>query len=327
MPTPVTVYRWDDPGAPQITTGAAKEWFAILKQCLVEGYGDKQPLGWTVVNEVNDPPHLCLQNNTDQGASGGYVMLDAANNNGSGNVIIVSALDYSDESTHSRLGRANVFSAFRSSGTYQCKNWLVIATHYGFYLFASTDHLAASNYLNRKYIVFFYCGDYIPVIQNDPCRFVALTGSQGSPTGSRSYNETLIRTIQYSDPDYASYAVENIYAFDSTASSAGQPLYMMSMFGKNTRGSSNLFDTEPDITLLSPFYLFAGGWEKSDADNNATLSPHVRGQVPGLWVSPQTGFGNKSMPFIKSLSGINYLSIPCTENTAGIVAWLNLEEW
>ncbi|WP_046005779.1 hypothetical protein [Pseudoalteromonas rubra] len=321
--TPVTVYRWDDSGAPQISTGAAKEWFTILKQCLVEGYGDKQPLGWKVVNEVNDPPHLCLQNNTAQGASGGYVLLDAENNNSSGIVKIVSALDYSDESMHSRVGRPNIFGSYTSSGTHQCKNWIIIATYYGFFLFASSDHLALGNNLNRKPAVFYYCGDYIPVIQNDPCRFVVLTGNQG--TTSLTHNQTLIYSIEYSPADRTSSAVGYVYSFDSTATSEYALLFMYSIFGESTRG--NAFYESPDITLLSPFYLFAGDLRKHSVDNNSTLSPHVRGRVPGLWISPQTGYGNESMPYIKPLDSVNHLSIPCTIENRGVVAWLNLESW
>lgn len=41
----LSVYRWDDPGAPQMssTKGAALN---ILKKCLIDGYGDKTPAGW-----------------------------------------------------------------------------------------------------------------------------------------------------------------------------------------------------------------------------------------------------------------------------------------
>ena len=52
---PVKVYRWDDAGAPKLTTddGAFK---TILKACLVTGYGEadnrKKPLGWEIHQET-----------------------------------------------------------------------------------------------------------------------------------------------------------------------------------------------------------------------------------------------------------------------------------
>ncbi|ATD64116.1 hypothetical protein ACFPVS_08955 [Neisseria weixii] len=49
--TPVKLYKWDDPGAPQVsyTQGSIK---TVLKACLISGYGDgdnrKEPLGWKI---------------------------------------------------------------------------------------------------------------------------------------------------------------------------------------------------------------------------------------------------------------------------------------
>lgn len=55
--TPVKLYKWDDPGAPQVqySNGSIK---TILKACLVTGYGDssgrKESLGWDILlEEVN----------------------------------------------------------------------------------------------------------------------------------------------------------------------------------------------------------------------------------------------------------------------------------
>ncbi len=51
MTSPVTVYRWDDPGAPQLTQthGSAVD---VFKKCLIDGYGTKQPAGW-VLEEIS----------------------------------------------------------------------------------------------------------------------------------------------------------------------------------------------------------------------------------------------------------------------------------
>lgn len=51
---PVTVYRWDDPGAPQVKP-AAGAFKTVLKACLHTGYGErdtrKEPLGWDILFE------------------------------------------------------------------------------------------------------------------------------------------------------------------------------------------------------------------------------------------------------------------------------------
>lgn len=42
----VTLYKYDDVGAPQLT-GEVGKVIAVLDACLVNGYGDKSPAGWT----------------------------------------------------------------------------------------------------------------------------------------------------------------------------------------------------------------------------------------------------------------------------------------
>lgn len=48
---PVTVYRWDDTGAPQIGVNTAGDFKTVLKACLNTGYGSKTSLGWDIVGE------------------------------------------------------------------------------------------------------------------------------------------------------------------------------------------------------------------------------------------------------------------------------------
>lgn len=51
MAQPVTIYRWDDPGAPQLTQTAGSA-VDVLKKCLIDGYGTKTPAGW-VLEEIS----------------------------------------------------------------------------------------------------------------------------------------------------------------------------------------------------------------------------------------------------------------------------------
>lgn len=52
---PVKTYRWDDVGAPQLND-AAGSIIAIIKACLITGYGSKEGAGWSVQfeNSVNN---------------------------------------------------------------------------------------------------------------------------------------------------------------------------------------------------------------------------------------------------------------------------------
>lgn len=72
MGLPVTVYRWDDDGAPQITNRTPSEMVDVLKKVLVTGYGTKASLGWNIAFEDVGTQKIAFRNNTTLG-SGGYV--------------------------------------------------------------------------------------------------------------------------------------------------------------------------------------------------------------------------------------------------------------
>ncbi|MBH0026274.1 hypothetical protein I6F53_04665 [Pseudoalteromonas sp. SWN29] len=51
MTQAVTVYRWDDEGAPQLDLNNGSM-LQVLKKCLIDGYGTKQGAGWAL-NEIS----------------------------------------------------------------------------------------------------------------------------------------------------------------------------------------------------------------------------------------------------------------------------------
>ncbi|BDD88864.1 hypothetical protein [Desulfofustis limnaeus] len=60
MATP-TVYKWDDGDAP-VLNGLVGSFTNLLKKCLVEGYTDKAPAGWTIEFENLDGTTIALRN-------------------------------------------------------------------------------------------------------------------------------------------------------------------------------------------------------------------------------------------------------------------------
>lgn len=73
MGLPVTVYRWDDAGAPQLSKGIKpSELINVLKKCLVDGYGSKQGAGWSVPFMDLASNQIVFRNSTLQG-SGSFV--------------------------------------------------------------------------------------------------------------------------------------------------------------------------------------------------------------------------------------------------------------
>ena len=69
---PVTVYRSTDEGAPQLSA-AAGSLKTVLKACLTNGYGTKQPLGWEM--QYEDGHAACWRSQHNR-ATGAVLSLD-----------------------------------------------------------------------------------------------------------------------------------------------------------------------------------------------------------------------------------------------------------
>lgn len=308
----VTVYKWDDVGAPQITSGSPTEYMNVLLKCLVEGYGTKQPVGWEVLENQADTPFLALHNNTQVGASGGKFILKAPDNGNYAYITVTSALEYTDKDNYSKVGRNYVFNSY-SSGENLMKNWMVFATSYGFYFFAVTPSLSL-NRLNRwGGASFFYCGDLIPSIPNDPVPFVMLSGNDNT---SPNYDNGLQSRIQYSVKECClTYGIDGV--------SSPVKGFIRSIFGTSTSTNSSIYLPEnPPITMLHPLFIIRD--ESTEYNNNS--APFCKGQVPGLYLSPQFGYAEQNLPFYKTLDSQEYFSVPSIEK-AGTRMWLNTEVW
>lgn len=131
MPQAVTVYRWDDPGAPQI--GSGNLWpgiLNILKKCLVEGYGTKTAAGWTVEYE-DVPGNKCVFRNDPIQGSGGYVQFQRQADQ---IVYLKSALHMTAIDNYVNDG---YFSSINMSTAFNNGKWLLFATPTAFYIFCS----------------------------------------------------------------------------------------------------------------------------------------------------------------------------------------------
>lgn len=73
------IYRSTDSGAPVIGHSTAGSALAVIRACLVDGYGSEAPAGWT--EEFTDAPNhtAVFRNSTASGGTGCYVRIDDRN--------------------------------------------------------------------------------------------------------------------------------------------------------------------------------------------------------------------------------------------------------
>lgn len=304
MGLPVTIYRYTDAGAPQVTNGTPSEWINVLKKVLVEGYGAKSSLGWSVEFESVTTFKIAFRNNVLDGGSGGYVQFSS---NGGVNTInttllvkcaaAMTALDIFIKPLFQR----GIFTT--SASTH--KGWEIIGTSRGFYLSIHChleNQIAASSSARSSAV--YFIGDIQSYIANDAGVFSFTSASNtaaDSPT-SNSLNESdsIYCQMNTADGENASY----IY-------SCKKP-----HFGVN---GYSAIDGNAEIRgidhIMSPLQLIGIATaldSKGVAQMNSKSLPYCRGVLPGYHLSTFAGYRTENWP---------------KEITQGGVKWVLMRGW
>lgn len=316
MAQPVTVYRWDDPGAPQVVDGKPSEYMNVFKKCLVEGYGSKASLGWTVETDTASPPALALKNNAAVG-SGGVVIFTAANDDAGAITTVRAVQDYIDINTYSR---SSPFSGFDRSSTsiYMLNKWFIFGTGKAFYFFLYSEYSMTANSTGTRSSGCFFVGDFNSLYPNDPATFIHMAGIRNST--SASWSQSLIYKIS----DSVMRELTNVYPLDGT--NTPSPVSVSSIFGDKAHVNGHRNDPV-DPAVLSPCYLLMGTGMIADSSiYQNTITPFVRGLLPGMYVANTAGYRQAPAPVIKQLNNVSHYLIPSSHSNTGC-AWVNMEEW
>ncbi|MCD1597859.1 hypothetical protein [Rheinheimera aquimaris] len=337
MAQPVTVYRWDDAGAPSLTNRTPLEVLTILKKCLVEGYGEKAPLGWTMPFEDAANYKAVFRNNPAVG-SGSYVQARSANGTNNSNIAVsmTPAKFISDVDTLVQPGLTRPFSL--SSGF---TAWVLIGTATGFYLLAGLPTSVCAGWAsNLEQHIF--VGDIDSLLPNDAGRFVVVSVPQSSGNltgtsyagwntsfylfnaqgGASSIGTANCRLYDADNFDgYKDYVIG--VAFNASATSASSPppspleskldLYMRPFLTLAGSSSTTIINT----SLTDRF----GNWA-----NSSQVSPTLRGFLPGFIYELAPRYATQNWPVTELINDQEHWLL---RNTAGLIAgfWLNMEEW
>lgn len=324
---PVTVFRWDDPGAPQIGNGRASDIINIWQKCLVDGYGDKDPLGWTRPFYDATTQRAIYRNNVAAGGSGGYAILFSNTlNDAEYNVMRLShAKSMTDINTAIGQGFTKAFQVTNVSGNLRRTKWVLIGTAIGFYFSISYDNFQMNGVTNSG-LPSMFVGDFFSRVPNDAGRFITECSPSVTSDSATPSNFSLDILSQYISSVGGALPIR-LYATDNTNvfQSYGFALH------------SNTFVSNSDVTLesdspqiLAPigigtFTIFGGGGSPTQAQLNNVQNPPYRGHLPGIFLAVNPYRGSRTYPTIVSHGGKDYWLMRSYGTSPAVL--INMEAW
>lgn len=333
MTYPVTVYRWDDPGAPQIVTpyGKASEIKAVLDACLITGYGAKAALGWRKV--FDDSNGVVYQNSISRGGSGGMVRFwpksgvwTTANYYFSTCIAFQTAKSFTSSSTAVKPSQAWPF--YHPVSDASPKAWVIIGTAIGFYLFLNwydgTRTQSSSSYkmATTNYNFSCYIGDVQPLLAGDAYKFFAAVYDATPASGVTSLQNNYTLT----NAGAMSVSGSSGMLFYDTDGGNGTSLYQLKLpFGEC--GSPLTTPGQADPVLVCPVPLLNAHFVSANNDHNAK-QPYCRGYLPGMVTSLYGDGGpNAYWPYTRLIGGINHWLVGQYSGSTSCNKWINMVEW
>ncbi|AUR84131.1 hypothetical protein NVP1049O_22 [Vibrio phage 1.049.O._10N.286.54.B5] len=184
MTTP-TVYKWDDDGAPQLVNRTPSEMLAVIKACLVDGYGAKSGLGWTLEFEDTTTQSMVLRNSPVDG-TGSYLKFWSASGGDTGTTIRCQSYKLMTD-----INNGTFPSYYNSMGSPRAEitSWMIVGTSKCAYIiFYVKDSTTNGGTLDSNT---HFVGDFTSRIPNDEfCCLVSTmtTANQSSVNWTTSLN-------------------------------------------------------------------------------------------------------------------------------------------
>ncbi|QYK02803.1 hypothetical protein [Shewanella psychrotolerans] len=297
MPLPVTIYRSTDVGAPVGLPMYPSDWIEILKACLVDGYGTKLPLGWTLEFEDVGAYKAAFRSSLVDG-SGGYFRVSSydGNNNLGGDIDLKCASEMSDINTFIKAGGARRLNV-GSSSTYT-GGWTVIGTSIGFWIIHESSQPTGS--LNSTYATYqnaFFIGDVESYIPNDAGVFTLISAISGfDDNGGVGYSQFIGSTT---------YVLCTLYDTDGGTGKAQYEIPGLQYWTSTTYDGGDAEVLGLPIILNKTMLINTNG----ETTSGSVSLPFVRCSPPGLYLCGFVGYRTASFPLIKTINGDDYYVI------------------
>ena len=247
---PVKVYRWDDAGAPKLTTDAGA-FKTVLKACLVTGYGEgenrKEPLGWEIHQETETAAYFRSKH---EKSSKPYLLV---NGSSSGYYNSVSAKFKVSAELKPHVNNDQVTAEGRNTvNELYCKyrrEWILIGTERAIWLIVGSAYqryLPSEGYKDTPSATALFFGDFSSAAPFDASNAALMTVSISDYSLSKGFNSTATFSGGVDNNIPVKAIIRSLMSFS---------------------GSDEAVDKIAKKLIATPFYFFEGG--------------NLRGLVPG----------------------------------------------
>lgn len=299
----VTVYRWDDPGAPVLSNPSAGSLIGVLDACLVDGYTGKTGAGWTkAFSGTNFAAYR-------QGA-GSMCYLRVDDRTGSFKVKMrgyesMTDIDTGVNAFPTTAQLANgVHAAIGIATTPAKKPWIVVADNKRFYLWVgvsltTTDDISAST----TWQALFFFGDIISFRPGDTycCQIM---GSDSASNGTERFGLAGALT----SVNAGSFIVRDAAQAEGSVNNSKYYDY----YGGN---SSATIGSATCVAYPDPI---TGGINLSriHVSNGATVKG-IRGRLPGVFapLNALPGENGDTFSGVGDLDGRTFILLDCGSST------------
>lgn len=333
MGLPVTMYRWDDAGAPQLTTNRKpSEIINILNKCLVDGYGTKAALGWTKEFEDVATQKVVFRNSPTTG-SGGFVRFTSVGGSDAAAtaILIRAGLSMTNIDTfikETSLQRVISVSAFTSI------KWFLIGTSTAFYFIISSSSSTRMAGINLDLERGCFVGDFKSYIPGDQCTFIVLADTyDGSQPGQATSSEYAFHANFYSSTSVSAGIKGNnamvLHGADGSADSKNYTIGAATTLATD----NNPPVAPPKMGLFCVANVVINGTplnsSLSDSTGvrvrNSVKTPLIRGELPGLKIEVMSRYTSENWPVTEVIDDLNHWLLRTGSYATGL--WINMVEW
>ncbi|AUS02268.1 hypothetical protein NVP2096O_33 [Vibrio phage 2.096.O._10N.286.48.B5] len=297
MGLPVTVYRHTDVGAPVVQPTKPSDWLTIIKACLVDGYGDKDPLGWSLdfVDDINSK--MVFRNDESVGGSGGAVQVQFHSGDSVGGHVrftAANAITAIDEFVEPAGYRTIV----TTSNAVYANGWTIIGCGRSFFIRpegCNSGFFSSTGSNNHSYHKPLWIGDVISAVPNNSHVFTLICATVGiTPSSGSTSNTYITNSWGYTGGSSTALLLGcQLYSPDSSGDTAN---YYCDYRSHNNSPSS--YSTDPEVEqipmILSPVVF------NREVYGDKSL-PTVGCQMAGVYYSRFYGLYGSAVPITRDL--------------------------